>query len=59
MTSIGISVWRKLSRIYHKFMHDYTYILYHDCLDIQMKITLFHKMNHHRMKIDENSKANA
>lgn len=55
MTSLWISVWRKLIRIYHKFMHDYTYILYHDCLDTQMKITLFQRMNHHRMKMDENS----
>jgi hypothetical protein len=55
MTSFWINVWRKVIRRYHKCMHDYNYILYRDCLDVPMKITLFQKIIHHRMKMDENS----
>lgn len=54
MTSFRIKGWKSVIHAYHKFMHDYNYILYRDCLDIQMKITLFQKMIHHRAKMDKN-----
>lgn len=51
MASFWINVWRKVIRNYHKFMHDYNYILYRDCLDNQMKIAYFEKILYHRAKM--------
>lgn len=53
MTSFWINVWRKVIRRYHTFMHDYNSILYHDCLDIPMKIIIFQKIQHHQLKMNE------
>ncbi|WP_167357199.1 hypothetical protein [Paenibacillus pectinilyticus] len=52
MYSLWSGVWKKTSSTYHKIMHAYTYILYQDCLDSEMKEAFFTKMRYHQAKID-------
>jgi hypothetical protein len=42
---------KMVKRKYHTFMHSYYYVLYKDCLDIQMKERYFQKVkNTHEKK---------
>ncbi len=51
MFSLLTLAYTKTKSNYHKIMYTYNYILYRDCLDIQLKEKFYKKRKHHEKKI--------
>ena len=52
MFSLSTLVYKKAMSNYHKIMYTYNYILYRDCLDIQLKEKFYKRRNYHEKKIN-------
>jgi hypothetical protein len=42
---------RKIKYYYHKIMYIYCYVLFRDCLDIQLKERYYNKARHHETRM--------
>ncbi|PEB56285.1 hypothetical protein CON65_16140 [Bacillus pseudomycoides] len=55
MFSLLKLAYNKLKSSYHKIMYTYNFILFRDCLDIQLKEKFYKNQKYHEKKIHSNN----